>query len=172
MIFTPATPTRASRRKAETMRSRSLLDRWLGLPPVITSRVRVHADLAVPMRDGVVLRADRYVPDGQPEARVVLLRTPYGRKRLWRRLYCRPLAARGYQVVIQSCRGTEDSEGPFTPFDEQEDGQDTCWSSPATRWRRRWRWWARSPPGCTCAPAWSTPTWWCAYATWMPGAGR
>jgi putative CocE/NonD family hydrolase len=107
------------------MRTWSLLDRWLGLPPVTTGKVRLHADLAVPMRDGVLLRADRYAPDGQPDAPVVLMRTPYGRKRLWRRLYCRPLAARGYQVVIQSCRGTEDSGGRFTPFDEREDGQDT-----------------------------------------------
>lgn len=102
-----------------------LLDRLLGLPPSTIRKVRVHADLAVPMRDGVVLRADRYVPDGQPDAPVILMRSPYGRKRLWRALYCRPFAARGYQVVIQSCRGTADSGGRFTPFDERDDGWDT-----------------------------------------------
>jgi putative CocE/NonD family hydrolase len=123
------------------MRRWSLLDRLLGLPPVTTGKVRVHANLAVPMRDGVVLRADRYAPDAQPDAPVVLLRTPYGRRRLWRRLYCRPLAARGYQVVIQSCRGTEDSGGRFTPFDERQDGQDTV------AWLRGQPWY----PGCFAA---------------------
>jgi hypothetical protein len=77
------------------------------------------------MRDGAVLRADRYVPEGRGDAPVVLMRTPYGRWRLWKRLYCRPFAQRGYQVVIQSCRGTEDSSGEFVPFDERDDGADT-----------------------------------------------
>jgi predicted acyl esterase len=85
----------ACRQTVVTMRTRSLLDRWLGLPPAVPRKVRVDADLAVPMRDGVLLRADHYVSDGQPDGPVVLLRTPYGCKRLWRRLYCRPLAAPG-----------------------------------------------------------------------------
>lgn len=54
----------------------SLLDRLLGLPPATTRKVRVHADLPVPMRDGVVLRADRYVPEGQENPAVVLMRSP------------------------------------------------------------------------------------------------
>ena len=107
------------------MGQRSLLERILGLASATTPRVEVHADLAVPMRDGVELRADRYVPAGRPDAPVVLMRSAYGRKGLWRRLYCLPLARRGYQVVIQSCRGTEDSGGDLTPFDEHDDSHDT-----------------------------------------------
>jgi uncharacterized protein len=105
--------------------ARSLLDRFLGLPAGPKAKVTVHEDLPVPMRDGAVLRADRYVPEGREDAPVVLMRTPYGRRFMWKRLYCRPLARRGYQVVIQSCRGTEDSEGELAPFDERADGADT-----------------------------------------------
>lgn len=71
------------------------------------------------MRDGVVLRADRYVPDGDERAPVVLVRTPYGRKGMWWHLFGRPLAARGYQKVLQSCRGTEGSGGDFAPLDDR-----------------------------------------------------
>lgn len=99
---------------------------WVaGLPSASAEVVTNHRDIAVPMRDGVVLRADRYVPDGDETAPVVLIRSSYGRRAIWRWLYCLPLARRGYQVVIQSCRGTEDSEGEFTPFDERGDGHDT-----------------------------------------------
>jgi hypothetical protein len=102
-----------------------LLDRMLGLPPATTPEVTVHADLPVPMRDGVVLRADRYVPVGRERAPVVVVRSPYGRKGVWGRLYCLPLARRGYQVLMQSCRGIEDSDGEFVPFAERDDGHDT-----------------------------------------------
>jgi uncharacterized protein len=95
----------------------------------------------------VLLRADRYAPDGQPDAPVVLLRTPYGRRRLWRRLYCRPLAARGYQVVIQSCRGAQDSGGHFSPFQEREDGQDTVAWLRQQPWYPGRFWPGRGAPG-------------------------
>jgi predicted acyl esterase len=108
-----------------TMRTRSLVDRLLGLPAKSNRNIAVHADLPVPMRDGAVLYADRYAPMGQGHAPVVLMRTPYGRKHLWKRLYCLPFAQRGYQVVIQSCRGTEDSVEQLVPFDERDDGLDT-----------------------------------------------
>ncbi len=41
-----------------------LLGRILKLPPAQTYQVVVHKDLAVPMRDDVVLRADHYAPRG------------------------------------------------------------------------------------------------------------
>ena len=77
------------------------------------------------MRDGAALRADRYVAKGYEHAPVVVMRTPYGRRHLWRRLYCLPFARRGLQVVIQRCRGTEDSQGDLVPFAERDDGADT-----------------------------------------------
>jgi hypothetical protein len=92
------------------------------LPRPQTTRVSVERDLAAKMPDGAVLLADRWFPthpsDGLP---TVLMRTPYGRRIMGPlgRLY----AERGYQVVIQSCRGTFGSEGAWEPLrNEQADG--------------------------------------------------
>ena len=61
----------------------------------------------------------------------VLIRTPYGRRIIGPlgRLY----AERGYQVVIQSCRGTFGSEGEWDPVrNEQADGRATLeWVPPS-----------------------------------------
>ncbi len=95
------------------------------LPPPKTTDVSVERDLAAKMPDGAVLLADRWFPTqdsgGLP---TVLIRTPYGRRTMGPlgRLY----AERGYQTVIQSCRGTFGSEGDFEPIrHEQADGHAT-----------------------------------------------
>lgn len=95
------------------------------LPPAVTRAVRVHRDIEVHTRDGVLLRTDHYEPRlrGVP---TILLRTPYGRRGIAGLLQGRVLAERGYHVVIQSCRGTFDSGGVFEPMrHEHEDGLDT-----------------------------------------------
>lgn len=120
-------------RKRPSLR-RSPVDRLFGLPAPTASSITVHEDIAVPMRDGVVLLADHYVPDGDETAPVVLIRSPYGRKGMWWRLFGRPFAARGYQVVFQSCRGTQGSGGDLTPLDERDDGLDTV------KWLREQPW--------------------------------
>lgn len=66
--------------------------------------------------DGIRLLATRYVPSGAGRGPVVLIRTPYGRDdQTFSRLLARPLAARGYQVIVQSVRGTFGSTGRFEP---------------------------------------------------------
>ncbi|UOY01899.1 CocE/NonD family hydrolase [Blastococcus sp. PRF04-17] len=98
--------------------------RWK-LPPA-TSDVRVLREVAVPMRDGVVLRADVYLPETAPRHPTVLLRSPYRRGGAFPALFALPYARRGYAVVLQSVRGTFGSEGEFTPVvNEEQDGQDT-----------------------------------------------
>ena len=104
-----------------------LLQRVLHLPPPLTRDVVVEQDLEVPMRDGTVLLADRWMPksggDGLPTA---VFRCPYGRRGQIASLNCRPLAERGFQVLFQSARGTFGSGGAFEPFrHEREDGLDT-----------------------------------------------
>lgn len=101
------------------------------LPPAQTRRIRVEHDLRATMRDGVVLLADRYAPDdrrardGSAGPPIVMVRTPYGR-RAGMSTVCRVFAERGYQVVIQSCRGTFGSGGALDPLrHEREDGLDT-----------------------------------------------
>ncbi len=92
--------------------------------------VIVEKHVAVPMRDGVTLRADVYRPaDGGP-CPVLLQRTPYN-KELWpiTALTLDPVraAAAGYAVVIQDVRARWASDGGvFFPYrDEREDGFDS-----------------------------------------------
>ncbi|GLZ54164.1 CocE/NonD family hydrolase [Actinomycetospora sp. NBRC 106378] len=99
-----------------------LLRRGIGLPAPRTPRVRVARDVAVPMPDGVVLRHDHHRPAGVTRGPVVLVRSPYGRAGWVGLVFGRLVAERGYQVVVQSVRGTAGSEGELSPFDEADDG--------------------------------------------------
>lgn len=103
-----------------------LLKRPLILTPALyaVSEIRCQT-VMVPMRDGVRLATDIYLPPVQP-APVIVLRTPYGRGM---DLYAGPLmsfARRGYAVVSQDCRGTGDSEPDHWDYYmyEPEDGWD------------------------------------------------
>ncbi len=106
--------------------------RSLRLPRPLTRDVRAMRDLRVPMDDGAALLADRWLPvagasggagpDGGAPPPVVLVRSPYGRRGIFGLVYGRLLAERGFQVVLQSVRGTFGSEGTFAPFDERADG--------------------------------------------------
>jgi uncharacterized protein len=101
-----------------------LMQRLLQLGPPLTRDLAVTRDLSVPMPDGAVLLADRYSPvtggDGLP---VALLRSPYGRRGPVAAAMARPLAERGFQVLMQSTRGTFGSGGVFDPMRcERDDG--------------------------------------------------
>src|SRR5258708_33814844 len=94
-------------------------------PPPRGTSVSVERALAAKMPDGAVLLADRWFPTlGSGDRPTALIRTPYGRRVIGPlgRLY----AERGYQTVIQSCRGTFGSEGEWDPIrNEQADGRAT-----------------------------------------------
>jgi putative CocE/NonD family hydrolase len=88
----------------------------------------------VPMRDGVELLADIYVPVGKSLG-TLLIRTPYGRTGSIALLTAGYYATQGYHVVNQSCRGTFGSGGDFEPFSHEiDDGADTV------AWLRRQAW--------------------------------
>ncbi|MDO8211316.1 CocE/NonD family hydrolase [Conexibacter sp. CPCC 206217] len=115
--------------------------RSLRLPRAQTHDVLLQRDLPATMDDGVVLLADRYVAraeaekgDGSPPPPTVLVRTPYGRHGFFGFVYGRLLAERGFQVVVQSVRGTFGSGGVLRPFDERADGLATL------RWLREQPW--------------------------------
>ena len=101
-----------------------ILGRRLRLPRAQTRDILCEANLRVPMDDGAILLADRWVAMAarQRPQPTVLVRSPYGRKQWVGLLFGRLLAERGLQVVIQSTRGTFGSGGEFTPFDERADG--------------------------------------------------
>jgi putative CocE/NonD family hydrolase len=100
------------------------LSRVLGAPRARNSYT-VEA-VRVPMRDGVLLAADHFVPVTPSPRGTVLIRTPYGRGFPTSSLNGRMFAGRGYHVVIQSVRGTFGSGGTFEPMaQETDDGLDT-----------------------------------------------
>jgi putative CocE/NonD family hydrolase len=85
----------------------------------------VARGVRVPMRDGVELVADHYAPTTAAHG-TVLVRGPYGRTAVFSLVFARLYAARGYHVLLQSCRGTFGSGGVFDAMvHEIDDGQDT-----------------------------------------------
>jgi putative CocE/NonD family hydrolase len=93
------------------------------LPPPRTYEVDVERDVAIPMDDGVELRADIYAPQLTEMLPTVLVRSPYGRAGVFGTLFGRLFAERGMRVVVQSCRGTFGSGGTFRVLlDDRDDG--------------------------------------------------
>ena len=81
--------------------------------------------IAIPMRDGVHLAADLFLPHGGGRWPTVLIRTPYNRKAATFTGY-RFFARRGYAVIVQDVRGCFGSQGVFNPpAQEGPDGNDT-----------------------------------------------
>jgi len=99
-----------------------LAQRVMKLEPPLTRDVIVQRDLRVPMPDGTALLADRWAPrsggDGLP---LVLVRSPYGRRGPVGVQLGRIPAERGFQVLIQSVRGTHGSGGVFDPMRQERD---------------------------------------------------
>ncbi|MFX1534972.1 MAG: CocE/NonD family hydrolase [Promethearchaeota archaeon] len=93
-----------------------ILGKYLKLQPARTYDLVVERDIEVPMPDGVVLLADHYYPRKGDKCPTILIRTPYGRRGYIGLLYGRLVAERGFQVLVQSCRGTFGSGGQFIPF--------------------------------------------------------
>ena len=110
----------------EGCEDRTLLRLWKGTwPEEKFFAVSCAGAFDVPMRDGVTLSTDVYLPAGVKEkVPAVLVRTPYG-KEAGREVYFR-YVQRGYAVVIQDVRGRNKSGGEWIPnYYEVEDGDDT-----------------------------------------------
>ena len=85
------------------------------VPAAETTWVRDH-DVAVPMRDGVVLRADVWRPQGTGPFPVLVYRTPYGKSAAQTDYATFSKAVqRGYAVVMQDVRGRFASATTWRP---------------------------------------------------------
>jgi uncharacterized protein len=108
----------------------------------------VLRDVMVPMRDGVRLATDIYLPEGPGPWPGLLERTPYDKSAPRTNEYTRAhpevfgreelagfFTAEGFAVVFQDCRGRYGSEGRFTKYrGEAEDGYDTLAWIAAQEW--------------------------------------
>jgi len=92
----------------------------------------------VPMRDGVKLATDVYLPKGDEAFPVILVMTPYNKKGL--ESWAVMANQRGYAFVSQDFRGRFDSEGVDYPvflsygWSEHQDGYDTVEWIASQKW--------------------------------------
>jgi uncharacterized protein len=102
-------------------------------PPASGTR---RLNVQVPMRDGVKLRADVWLPKAEGRFPTLVYRTPYGKQfaaKEWTTFD--KAVTHGYAVVIQDVRGRYASEGEFIPYQtEGKDGYDTI------EWAARQEW--------------------------------
>ncbi len=94
-------------------------------PAAVDPRAQQHM---VPMRDGVSLAIDAYLPDGNGPWPAVLVRLPYDKngRYCWMPFISRYFTQRGYAFLPQDVRGKFRSEGETNAFvHEIEDGYDT-----------------------------------------------
>src|ERR1039457_3628949 len=79
----------------------------------------------IPMRDGVRLSANVFLPADRARVPAIVERTPYGKGLDITSLY-QAFVDRGYAVVAQDVRGRYESEGVFEPLEQEpNDGDDT-----------------------------------------------
>lgn len=120
-----------------------LLARYTGYPPETCTYTVTNARIPIlEGPDSFELAADLYqpvLPDNAKPKGTILIRCPYGRGVPFSLLGARPYAARGYQCLMVSCRGTFGSGGVFEPWqNEEEDGQ------AVVTWMRKQDWYTGS----------------------------
>lgn len=101
--------------------------------------VRIKFDQRIPMRDGITLSADLYLPTKTlaeaGKAPVIVTRTPYLKASKSMLDAATPFVQQGYIFVAVDSRGRGDSEGKFVPyFDEGKDGHDVIEWCAAQPW--------------------------------------
>ena len=118
-----------------------VLSLFSAIPPVVFSAetvgnqydIVIEKSIMVPMRDGVRLSTDLYMPEGAGDALpVILMRDPYDKNiptsagHKYRLEFLMSLVQKGYVVAIQDMRGRFESEGRYKPgMNNRNDGYDT-----------------------------------------------
>jgi putative CocE/NonD family hydrolase len=117
----PSQDTVLVREGSEALRTLEPSDPLLSSPRY---EVVVERGVGIPMRDGVCLSADIYLPRDAGPAPVILARTPYKKELL--ELQAMFYARRGYVYAAQDCRGCFGSPGVWEAWvNEGRDGYDT-----------------------------------------------
>ncbi len=100
--------------------------------------LRQLLDLRTPMRDGIELSSDVWMPQTAGKYPVILIRTPYVKTDPMTAqavALSRYFAEHGYAVAVQDVRGRGDSDGKFDfYFQEAADGYDTVEQLAAQPW--------------------------------------
>ncbi|GCF10961.1 CocE/NonD family hydrolase [Dictyobacter arantiisoli] len=101
--------------------------------PDYPRELQIQFDQRVPMRDGVTLSADIYMPVAGAPCPVILMRTPYMKAHI-NLDTVKYFVRHGYIYISLDVRGRGDSDGEFIPyFNEGRDGYDAiewCASQP------------------------------------------
>ncbi|MBW2370478.1 MAG: CocE/NonD family hydrolase [Deltaproteobacteria bacterium] len=100
--------------------------------------IRIMLDQRVPMRDGVELSADVFLPEKEGKYPVILIRNPYNKSVRRAGLpydFITYFAQRGYVTIGQDVRGRGDSDGNFGYYHADiEDGYDSVEWAAAQPW--------------------------------------
>jgi hypothetical protein len=89
--------------------------------------IRIDKNVAMPMRDGVILRGDVWRPNDSNSYPALVSRTPYQKERMVGNdfLPYDQAAAAGYAVVVQDTRGRFASDGEWEGFMWHREAPDT-----------------------------------------------
>jgi putative CocE/NonD family hydrolase len=110
---------------------------FLLFPFALPGQIRQLFDIRTPMRDGIELSSDIWLPAKPGKYPALLLRTPYQKTEMQLKYpeYGKFFAENGYVFVVQDVRGRGDSEGEFNfYFQEGKDGYD------AIEWIAQQKW--------------------------------
>ncbi|KEO81574.1 CocE/NonD family hydrolase [Tumebacillus flagellatus] len=98
-------------------------------------KTRTQWGIRIPMRDGITLSADLYLPELEGSYPTIISRTPYGKNNDITIANSRYYASHGYSVLVVDVRGRGDSDGVFVPYrNEGVDGYDTIEWAAAQPW--------------------------------------
>jgi len=103
---------------------------WWATQPLLFAanppyEVDARAEVKIPMRDGVELSANVFVPKAEGKFPAILARTPYGKGKPEGGAG-RSFASRGFVYISQDCRGKGTSGGQWVPFvHDRWDGKDS-----------------------------------------------
>jgi len=111
----------------------SILGSLLLFASHIDAQIKAKLDVRIPMRDGVELSADIWMPTAEGKYPVIILRTPY-MKTTYNK-FMKTFVPEGYVYIVQDTKGRGDSDGEFAFFsNEGEDGYDTIEWAAAQPW--------------------------------------